>query len=199
MSKLFKSILSLSSKEAIDFFMKSEQYCGFELPEYFVFDELLQSVKDTIGDVPYENCLQETTRPEQLPDVNIDILLNKDGRYAVRPIILANPFLYYFLVREVCCEQSWKIINGLFEKFKVPHITSCALPVIPVKKESFHKSTTILNWWHSMEQRSIELSLEYRYMFVTDITNCYGSVNPQSIDWALICRVLTLRKHAVCQ
>lgn len=35
-----------------------------------------------------------------------------------------------------------------------------------------------------MEQRSIELSLEYRYMFVTDITNCYGSVNPQTFDWA---------------
>ena len=35
-----------------------------------------------------------------------------------------------------------------------------------------------------MEQRSIELSLEYRYMFVTDITNCYGSVNPQAFDWA---------------
>lgn len=34
-----------------------------------------------------------------------------------------------------------------------------------------------------MEQRSIELSLEYRYMFVTDITNCYGSVNPQAFDW----------------
>ena len=35
-----------------------------------------------------------------------------------------------------------------------------------------------------MEQRSIELSLEFRYMFVTDITNCYGSVNPQAFDWA---------------
>ena len=35
-----------------------------------------------------------------------------------------------------------------------------------------------------MEQRSIELSLEYRYMFVSDITNCYGSVNPQAFDWA---------------
>ena len=39
-----------------------------------------------------------------------------------------------------------------------------------------------------MEQRSIELSLEYRYMFVTDITNCYGSINPQSIEWALLCK-----------
>lgn len=36
-----------------------------------------------------------------------------------------------------------------------------------------------------MKQRSPELSLEYRYMFVTDITKCYGSINPQSIDWPL--------------
>ena len=36
-----------------------------------------------------------------------------------------------------------------------------------------------------MEQRSVELSLEYRYMFVSDITNCYGSINPLDIDRAL--------------
>ncbi len=179
-----KNILSLESKEAMEFFLKSEQYHGFELPEYFIFEELLQTVKNTIGNIPYEECLQKNVSPEQLPDVNINILLNKDGRYAVRPIMLANPFLYYFLVREICNEQSWKNIKNLFERFKVPHITSCALPIIPNEKEPFHKSTTILNWWSTMEQRSIELSLEYRYMFVTDITNCYGSVNPQAFDWA---------------
>lgn len=179
-----KNVLSLESKEAMDFFLKSEQYHGFELLEYFVFDELLQNVKNAIGDIPYEECIQDETSLENLSDVNLDILLNKDGRYAVRPIILANPFLYYFLVREICNEQSWTLIKKLFEKFQVPHITSCALPVIPKEKEPFHKSTTIINWWSSMEQRSIELSLEYRYMFVTDITNCYGSVNPQAFDWA---------------
>lgn len=184
MTEKTKNILSFSHKEAMDFFLKSEQYHGFELPEYFVFDDLLQRVKNAVGDTPYEKCLNEETSPEQLSDVNLDILLNKDGRYAVRPIILANPFLYYFLVREICNEQSWTAIKQLFEKFNVPYITSCALPVIPKEKEPFHKSTTILNWWSSMEQRSIELSLEYRYMFVTDITNCYGSVNPQAFDWA---------------
>lgn len=179
-----KNILSLNHTEAMDFFLKSEQYHGFELPEYFVFDDLLQNVKNAVGKTPYEECLQEGMSPELLSDVNLDILLNKDGRYAVRPIILANPFLYYFLVREICNEQSWTVIKLLFEKFNVPHITSCALPVIPKEKEPFHKSTTILNWWSTMEQQSIELSLEYRYMFVTDITNCYGSVNPQAFDWA---------------
>lgn len=184
MANKTKNVLSLDSKDAMDFFLKSEQYHGFELPEYFIFDKLLQNVKNAIGDIPYEECIQDETSPENLSDVNLDILLNKDGRYAVRPIILANPFLYYFLVREICNEQSWTLIKKLFEKFQVPHITSCALPVIPKEKEPFHKSTTIINWWSSMEQRSIELSLEYRYMFVTDITNCYGSVNPQAFDWA---------------
>lgn len=184
MTEKTKNILSLNHTEAMDFFLKSEQYHGFELPEYFVFDDLLQNVKNAVGKTPYEECLQEGMSPELLSDVNLDILLNKDGRYAVRPIILANPFLYYFLVREICNEQSWTVIKLLFEKFNVPHITSCALPVILKEKEPFHKSTTILNWWSTMEQRSIELSLEYRYMFVTDITNCYGSVNPQAFDWA---------------
>lgn len=179
-----KNILTLDSQEAMDFFMKSDQYHGFELPEYFTFDKVLKYVRETIGDAPYEECIQSGNTPDELSDVNLDILLNKDGHYAVRPIMLANPFLYYFLVREVCNKENWAIVKELFDKFKVPHITSCAIPVIPKEKEAFHKATTINNWWNSMEQRSIELSLEYRYMFVTDITNCYGSVNPQTFDWA---------------
>ena len=184
MIKKAKNILSLTSNEVLDFFMKSEQYHGFELPEYFTFDEILIYVRETIGDAPYEKCVKDDISPNELSDVNLDLLLNKDGRYAVRPIMLANPFLYYFLVREVCNEENWAIVKELFDRFKVPHITSCAIPIIPREKEAFHKATTINNWWNSMEQRSIELSLEYRYMFVTDITNCYGSVNPQTFDWA---------------
>ena len=50
MDEKTKNILSLNHKEAMDFFLKSEQYHGFELPEYFVFDELLQNVKDSLKD-----------------------------------------------------------------------------------------------------------------------------------------------------
>ena len=187
MAKIAKNILSLTSDEALDFFMKSEQYHGFELPEYFDFDEVLSYVKDSIGDKKYEDCLTEV-QPDELANVNLDILLNKDGHYAVRPLILANPFLYYFLAREVCCPSGWEAIQQCFEAYAVPHLTSCALPVIPERAEPFHRSATIINWWNAMEQRSLELSLEYRYMFVTDITNCYGSINPQSIEWALLCK-----------
>ena len=50
MEEKTKNILSLNHKVAMDFFLKSEQYHGFELPEYFVFDELLQNVKDSLKD-----------------------------------------------------------------------------------------------------------------------------------------------------
>jgi len=182
-----KNILSLTSKEALDFFMKSEQFVGFELPEYFDFDKVLSYVRKSVGDKKYDDCLANIN-PDDLSNVNLDILLNKDGHYAVRPLILANPFLYYFLTRELCCPSGWDAVQQCFKNYTVPHISSCALPVIPEKVEPFHKSSTILNWWNAIEQRSLELSLEYRYMFVTDITNCYGSINPQSIEWALTCK-----------
>ena len=187
MIKTAKNVLSLKAEEALDFFMKSEQFHGFELPEYFNFDTVLAYVKERIGDNSMEDCL-DGTRPDDLPNVNLDILLNKDGRYAVRPLMLANPYLYYFLAREVCCPKGWDAVQKCFKAYHVPHITSCALPVLPQKVEAFHKSETILNWWNTIEQRSLELSLEYRYMFVSDITNCYGSINPQSIEWALGCK-----------
>lgn len=180
------NILSLKADEALGFFMDSMRFCGFELPEYFRFDEMLAAIRQTISDIPFEACCEDN--PSNHSGVNLEILLNKDGKYGVRPLTLVNPYLYYFLCREICREDNWQTLLNSFKSFNAPHITSCAILVIPKEKESFHKSTIILNWWNSMEQRSIELSLEYRYMFVSDITNCYGSINPDSIDWALSMR-----------
>ena len=61
-----KNILSLDYNEALDFFMKSEQYHGFELPEYFTFDQVLRYVRETIGITPYEECGKENSTPEEL-------------------------------------------------------------------------------------------------------------------------------------
>ena len=178
-----KNVLALSSKEAIDYFMNAEQYSTFELPEYFEFQPVLDYVRKKIGNKKYENCL--SADPCMLTDVNQEILLNKDGKYAIRPLSLVNPYLYYFLVRDICGKKNWERIKDCFNKYGTEHITACAIPIIPEKDESFHNSTSILNWWNTLEQRSLELSLEYRYMFVSDITNCYGSINPQTLGTAL--------------
>lgn len=83
MSKAARNILSMNHDEAMDFFMKSEQYHGFELPEYFSFDEVLKYVRERVRSIPYEECLQEGVSPDSLSDVNLDILLNKDGRKSI--------------------------------------------------------------------------------------------------------------------
>lgn len=122
-----------------------------------------------------------------LSGVNLEILFNKDGKYGVRPLSLVNPFLYAKLVSVLCKSANWNKLISCFNAFDVEDISACAIPVVPAKdkKEAFHKSTTILNWWSSMEQTPIELSLRYRYMFMTDITNCYGQILPRSISNAL--------------
>lgn len=65
MAKIAKNILSLNHEEAMDFFMKSEQYHGFELPEYFTFDGVLKYVRETIGDAPYEERILEGGTPDE--------------------------------------------------------------------------------------------------------------------------------------
>lgn len=42
-----------------------------------------------------------------------------------------------------------------------------------------------MNWWNDVEQKSIELSLKYNWIGITDITDCYGSIYTHSIAWAL--------------
>lgn len=59
MAKPAKNIVTLNHEGAIDFFMKSEQYHGFELPEYFTFDEVLTSVCDVVRTTLYEKYLIE--------------------------------------------------------------------------------------------------------------------------------------------
>lgn len=177
------TILSLSSNEALEFLMDSNRFYTFELPEYFDFNPILQYAWDTIEDKTFEDCIAKN--PEKCEGVTLDVTQSKDGKYAIRPCVLPNPFLYYFLSREICRKKNWENIINCFNKFAVPHSKSCAFPIIPKQDESFHNSTSILNWWNNMEQHAIELSLEYKYMFVSDITNCYGTINPQAIDWAL--------------
>ena len=178
------TILELSSQEAHDFLMASENYCTTELPEYIDFSSVLKIAEEKAHNIDIYSVETEAAQHE---DVNLCVLSNKDGGYGVRPLTLANPFLYAMMVRDICEEGNWNRIIECFRKFDSERIIACAIPQIkdPNKNEPFAKSTQILNWWSMMEQTPIELSMEYRYMFLTDITNCFGEINPQSIDWAL--------------
>lgn len=180
-----KTIIDLKADEALDYLMQNDQYVTTEMPEYLDFDPVLTFAREHIADTPIDKCLNDV-KPEDMTDANYDIMLNKDGKYAVRVLSLSNPFLYYMLAREICAPKHWDAILDDFKVFgSTPHIHVVSIPVIPADKENFHKATTILNWWNRFEQMAVKLSLDYRYMFATDITNCYGTIELQTVEKAL--------------
>ena len=180
-------IIELSDKEALYALMSNDFYCTTELPEYFDFSGVLKYAVDSIGNKSLDECVNDDCLPESVHGVNLDVITNKDGRYAVRPLTLANPFLYYMLARDICNENARTRIKECFKLYSHEHITACAIPMVKVDdkpghlKEPQQYSIGGIRW----SRRSIELSLKYGYMFMTDITNCFGQINPESIGWAL--------------
>jgi len=43
----------------------------------------------------------------------------------------------------------------------------------------------VLRWWQAIEQRSIELALDYNVLIHADISDCYGAMYTHAIAWAL--------------
>ncbi|MCB0537620.1 MAG: RNA-directed DNA polymerase, partial [Bacteroidetes bacterium] len=56
------------------------------------------------------------------------------------------------------------------------------------------KEAQIFTWWQMIEQKSINLSLEYRYILQTDIADCYGSIYTHSIPWSIHTKVEAKKK-----
>lgn len=124
--------------------------------------------------------------PSKFDGVNYKILVKKDAMYSYRPIQLVNPFLYYLLVNKITNLTNWNKIKERFQKFKVPQIEVASIPKVKGSVDKSHQAANVAYWWEGAEQRSLELALRYRYMFVTDITNCYSSIYTHSIAWAIM-------------
>jgi len=181
-----QTVVELERKEALKYFMEAENYCTLPLPSYFDFQKMLNYVKNKVRNRTFDNSLKDKKKkPSDMEGVNYKFLITKDGKYSFRPIQIANPYLYYLLVRTITEETNWKKIQDRFNKFKNEKIEVSSIPHVKNEKDKSEIATQIHNWWMNLEQRSIALSLEYKYMFVTDITNCYGSVYTHTIDWAI--------------
>lgn len=182
-----KTILELSEVKAYQYFMEPENYCSLELPCYINFKPVLDYVEKKVGDNEFKDILtSEKAKPSDHEDVNHKLLIKKDAKYTFRSIQITNPYLYYLLVKQITNKGKWKEIKKRFKDFQRTQIEVSSIPLVKSKKDKSHKSTGITYWWENMEQRSIALGLQYRYMFVTDITNCYASIYTHSIAWALM-------------
>jgi len=205
-NKTKKSILDLSSSEARSFLIKGKSYCEFNLPKYFIFDQLIVDVSRKLegknlsdfyiqipklnenGEVQIDNHGNEkqcSDSPRNYDDVSYKLLNNKDGKYTWRPFQLIHPALYVSLVHKITEEENWTTIAECFSEFSSnPRIQCMSIPVQSDTEES-DKATMIIQWWHEVEQKSIELSLDYQYLLHTDITGCYESLYTHSVAWAL--------------
>lgn len=182
-----KSILELSETKARKYFMESSNYCSLDLPKYIDFSKVLTYVEGKVGNKSSKEILKDENKmPSEYEDVNHRLLIKKDAKFTYRPIDLANPYLYYLLVRQMTTRGNWKEIKNRFSTFASPNIDVISIPKVKGDSDKSHKAACVSDWWENVEQKSLTLSLKFRYMFVTDITNCYGSIYTHSIAWALM-------------
>lgn len=191
-TKETKNILDLSSTEVVRFFMDPESFSTINLPPYFDFSTVLKYVETTLQSDDLISC--KCMNPQLFDDINYSLVTNKDGRLAYRTFQITNPFFYYLIVKTIA--NSWDDIKSCFTSFQSNEIEVVSIPKQKDKNQSTLAGTNIHQWWEKLEQRSIELSLQYRYMLVTDISNCYSSIYTHSIPWALLGREVAKKNRA---
>lgn len=182
-----KSVLEMTSSEAEAFFLKNESYCNIPLPPYFSFSNLLQQLSNLIKKNEMNlNSFFKIENAKNCDEVNYTIYGNKDGKLSYRPLELIHPLIYVSLVKNITEEVNWGKLKSRFkENFQKKSKIKCLS--IPVESQTGNKDQAeqILNWWNGIEQASIDLYLEYHYMYDTDIADCYGSIYTHSIAWAI--------------
>lgn len=173
-----KTVLDLTHIEAKEFFLKQENYCSIDLPNYFDFQPLLDALASN-GNVDNINL----GKAKKFSDINYTFYTNKDGKLAWRPLQIINPVIYANLVNKITQKNNWELIVNRFNKFQKNEQIQCFS--IPLSSSKNDKAETITNWWQQIEQQSIELALDFNCFMNTDISECYSSIYTHSIPWAL--------------
>ncbi len=188
-----KSILTMSADEARRFLLKPVSYCSIDFPDYIDFTQVLTETATLLDTASLSSMQDHTPRDES--GVNYTLLANKDGRHAWRPFQIIHPALYVSLVQTLTAEDAWKAITDRFATFSsLPRIDCLSIPVESQTKRS-DQAEQVTQWWQGIEQRSIELSIEYQYVLHADISDCYGSIYTHSIPWALHTRPVAKAKR----
>ncbi len=180
-----RSLVELSAADAREYFLSARNYFKQDMPPYIDYEPMLRRVANIIGSRSFADLAKvKNHRPANVPGVNYDFVGNKDGRFQWRPFELINPALYILLVNTVCAKQNWQMICEQIKSADRGVISNCGLLI----KSQDHQTDTaaqVRSWWEQVEQRSLELSLQYTHLLHTDVTDCYGSLYTHSIPWAL--------------
>lgn len=180
------SILSLTADNAKKFFLRGTSYFNGDLPSYFSFDALLLAISDTIKSNKASDFFFNGLNPKNYPDVNYKFITNKDGNLDWRQLCLIHPVLYVDLVNLICEKNNWDFLKQRFANFQAnEHVYCASIPVYSKTQKKSQKASQVSNWLSKVEQESIKQSLDYEFLFLTDIANFYPSIYTHSISWAL--------------
>ena len=81
--------------------------------------------------------------------------------------------------------NNWKLLREKFKEFsKNKKIQCLSMPVVSLSSQT-DKAEQVSQWWHEVEQKSIELALNYEYLIKTDIIDCYSAIYTHSIVWGI--------------
>lgn len=188
MSQSYTFVLELNANDAHDFFLKTDSYCNLSLPPYFNFSVLLNDLSKAISKKTLSDYFNVTVVKNMADtmDLNHIIYGNKSGNLSWRPLQLIHPLAYLALVNILTQENNWKKIQNRFKKLSSLSNVSClSIPIADSTRKNSNKGEQILQWWTGIEQKSIALSLEYDYMFSTDVADCYSSIYTHSLAWAI--------------
>lgn len=175
-------LLDLSAAEAKQHFLKGSSYFNGDFPDYISFEPILNGVADVLDGGGFSS--HSGKKPDYVSGVNYSFVANKDGRFSWRPYELMHPVIYVSLVNALCSDESWPQIAARLAAFEQGVVTCCSAPIKSVDSQS-DQAAQVRNWWQAVEQRSLELSLDYSHVLHTDVTDCYGSLYTHSISWAL--------------
>ncbi len=178
-----KFLNNLTALEARSYFCRSTSYFDMELPPYFNLQPLLEFTLNEVSDITMAEI--KSWKPIKFEKLNYTLMYNKDGDIGWRPFELIHPVIYTKCVDILTQEQNWKLVQDRFEHFSGGVVECCSMPVVVTETRGNAKKQQILNWWKRIEQRSLELSLEYSHVSLTDVSNCYPSIYTHAISWAL--------------
>ncbi len=125
-------ILNFKSDDVKNFFLKSKNYFTLDIPDYFVFDILLETLSKKLSEPTYEkkedlyNDLYTKDFRNQ-NDVNYILYNNKDGKYAWRRMQIIHPLIYVALVHKITKEDNWELIKEKFKEFKENKQIECTI------------------------------------------------------------------------
>ena len=180
-------IIKCKCNEAKEFFMSEESYLTLKLPKYYSFQAILDNSLEILNKNKYEELTDKNKLgngeigPRSFEGVNYSILNNKKDNFDWRRIELIHPIIYTELVKNICTQKNWSSLQKRFNELTSNKlIESCSMPL-----NTHGKKASIQNWWNHFEQRIISKSLDYKYMAILDIQNCYPSIYTHSVAWAI--------------